>query len=314
MLVEEQLVGEAHRRRAAEDAANPGREVHAIDQILAGHLVIHRERMPAHRPVGLPLQLAGAAGDRRLVQRAVGWVPPADRPAGDVAGHDRHLHDDAGAWVDRQKRRIGGAPVRAQGGQHGRHHLVVAGEHALQRVVEAAGSVIVGRRGELVIEAEAVKKTAQPGVVVGAETVVGPERVGHRGQRTAEMLCQHLAVRHVVRHLAQAVHIVAEGKQARRPAGQLGEGVTHPGGARHLAEGADMRQARRPVAGFEQRLALARGGNTVGNLLRLLERPCLGKRSRAGWRGTVADCIGHYSEAMKGGCLGQRGGHLIVPT
>ena len=69
---------------------------------------------------------------------------------------------------------------------------------------------------------------------------------------------QHLLVRHVVRHLAQAVHVVGEGEQPGLDLvlGQHAEGVAHHGGARDLAEGADMRQARRAVAGLEQHLVL----------------------------------------------------------
>ena len=65
LLVEEQLVVEALRRRAAERAADFAGELHRIDQVLAGHLVVDAERDPAHRPVRLPLQLAAPAGDRR---------------------------------------------------------------------------------------------------------------------------------------------------------------------------------------------------------------------------------------------------------
>ncbi len=65
LLVEEQLVVEALRRRAAERAADLAGQLHRIDQVLAGHLVIDAERDPAHRPVRLPLQLAASAGDRR---------------------------------------------------------------------------------------------------------------------------------------------------------------------------------------------------------------------------------------------------------
>ena len=65
LLVEEELVVEAFRRRAAERAADLARELDRVDQVLAGHLVVDAEREPAHRPVGLPLQLAAAAGDQR---------------------------------------------------------------------------------------------------------------------------------------------------------------------------------------------------------------------------------------------------------
>ena len=60
LLVEEQLVVEAFRRLRAERAADLAGELDRIDQVLAGHLVIDAERDPAHRPVGLPLQLGSA--------------------------------------------------------------------------------------------------------------------------------------------------------------------------------------------------------------------------------------------------------------
>ena len=90
LLVEEQLVVEAFRRRAAERAADFAGQLHRIDQVLAGHLVIDAERDPAHRPVRLPLQLAAAAGDRRghllagvriLVGDRAGLGVVRDRPA-----------------------------------------------------------------------------------------------------------------------------------------------------------------------------------------------------------------------------------------
>ena len=58
-----------------------------------------------------------------------------------------------------------------------------------------------------------------------------------------------------------------------RVAGQHPEGVAHHGGARHLAEGADMRQARGAVAGLEQHLVLAGALEPRDELARLLERP-----------------------------------------
>ena len=64
LVVEEQLVVEALRRRAAERRADLARQLDRVDQVLAGHFIVDAERDPAHRPVGLPLQLAMAAGDR----------------------------------------------------------------------------------------------------------------------------------------------------------------------------------------------------------------------------------------------------------
>ena len=79
------------------------------------------------------------------------------------------------------------------------------------------------------------------------------ERVRHLRQRLAEMLSQHLFVRDVVRDLAQAVHVVGEADQPGRDLvlGEHAEGMPHHGGARDLAERADMRQPRRPVARLE---------------------------------------------------------------
>ena len=83
LVVEEQLVVEAFRRRAAERRADLAGQLDRIDQILAGHLVVDAERDPAHRPVRLPLQLAMAAGDRqRDALLGVGIV------VGDRAGLD----------------------------------------------------------------------------------------------------------------------------------------------------------------------------------------------------------------------------------
>ena len=55
LLVEEQFVVEAFRRRAAERGADLAGQLDRIDQVLAGHFVIDAEREPAHRPVRLPL-------------------------------------------------------------------------------------------------------------------------------------------------------------------------------------------------------------------------------------------------------------------
>ena len=63
LLVEEQFVVEALRRRAAERRADLAGQLDRIDQVLAGHFIVDAEREPAHRPVRLPLQLAMAAGD-----------------------------------------------------------------------------------------------------------------------------------------------------------------------------------------------------------------------------------------------------------
>jgi hypothetical protein len=75
---------------------------------------------------------------------------------------------------------------------------------------------------------------------MGAEAVMRAEWVGDLCQRLAEEGDQHRLVRDVVRHLAQAVHVVAEGQQLRRQTGDFRESVADPGGAGDLSECADM--------------------------------------------------------------------------
>ena len=179
--------------------------------------------------------------------------------------------------MDRQERRIGLRALLAQRGQHDGHDLVEALEHFQQRRVEAAGHVIVGRGREFVVEAEAVEEGAQPRIVGRAERrVFIGERVGHLGQRLAEIGPQHVLVGHVVRHLAQAVHVVGKAQQPRLDLvlGQHAKGVPHHGRARDLAERSDMRQAGRPVAGLEQHsLGKALVLVAIDDLFGFLERP-----------------------------------------
>ena len=196
-------------------------------------------------------------------------VPAATSRAG-----QRDLQHDAGARAQRQERRVGRAPLGPERRHDDRHHRVVLLEHPEQRRVEPAGAVAVGRRHELIVEAEAVEEGAQPGVVVRAQAGVRPERVGHRRQRPAEMVCQHGLLRQVVGHLAEAVHVVGKRDQPRRHVGQQAIGAPHHRRPHDLGEGADVRQTRRPVAGLEQHLALGRTVRIARDeLARLLERP-----------------------------------------
>ena len=219
-----------------------------------------------------------AARDRRLEALARLGIAPDDGAGIELALVDRHLHHDAGLRMNRQERRIGLLALLAQGRQHDRHHGIVALEHGEQRLVEAAGLVAFGRRQELVVEAEGIEEFAQARIVVMGEALMRAERIGHLRQRLAERRGHELLVRDVVRHLAQAVHVVREGDEARRDgvAGQHPEGVAHHAGAGDLAEGADMRQARGAVAGLEQSLLLAGPFEPLDELARLLERPGIG--------------------------------------
>ncbi|MGY4282559.1 hypothetical protein ACVWXO_001779 [Bradyrhizobium sp. LM2.7] len=137
-LVEKELVIEAFRRSAAEGLRDRAGQLHGVDEVLAGHLVVDAERGPAHRPVGLPLALDVAAGDGRFDFLVGIGIDIGDRAGGDVAADHRHLEHDAGGLADREERRIGRAAVRPQRRQDDGHHLVVGGQHLQQRRVEAA--------------------------------------------------------------------------------------------------------------------------------------------------------------------------------
>ena len=203
------------------------------------------------------------------------------------------------------------ARSRPQGRQDGGHDRRMPLRHADQRCIEPAGGVVVRAGGEVVVEAEPVEERTQPGVVVGAEARVGAERVRHARQRLPDEAGQHLPVRHVVRHLAQPVHVVAERQQAARPPRQHAVCMADPGRARDLAEGADVRQAGRAVAGFEQRRFLARGGKPGGDLRGLLERP--GLRDRRIGKRIGGGGGGHGSKLEMGGARVNAAGRNCAP-
>ncbi len=108
-----------------------------------------------------------------------------------------------------------------------------------------------------------------------AEARVGAERVRNLRQGLAEMRRHQLLVGDIVGNLAQAVHIVGKRQKLGldRAARERFESVADHGGARHLAERADMRQAGRPVAGFEQDLFLPGFLDALGQLFCFFERP-----------------------------------------
>ena len=71
------------------------------------------------------------------------------------------------------------------------------------------------------------------------------------------------------------------------------EGAAHHGGARHFAEGADMRQARRTIAGFEQHFVLCPCvSHAREDLAGFLKRPGLAFKS-GGTKGGIDGHFGH---------------------
>ena len=257
------------------------RQLDRADEVLARHLVVDVERVPAHGPVGLPLQLAVAAGDRDGHGLAV-LVHVAHRARFRVAGRDRHLQHAAGLGAERQEGAVGRLPLRAERRQDDPHDLVIAVEHVHERRVELARTVSLARALERVVEAEVVEEGAEPRVVVRPETLVRAEGVRDLRERLAEMRLDHRALGDVVGHLPEPVHVVGEGHEARRDVAEQGEGAAHHGRARHLAEGADVGQAGRAVAGLEQRMALGRGlaSQALQQRRSLLEGPGLGVPSQ----------------------------------
>src|SRR3546814_14526872 len=99
---EEKLVVEAFRRARAEHAADLRAELHRVAEVLAGHLVVDAQRVPAHRPVGLPPQLALAADDRRPDLPAVP-VMVADGSGIGIPPQPRHLPQPPAPRDARQK-------------------------------------------------------------------------------------------------------------------------------------------------------------------------------------------------------------------
>ncbi len=188
---------------------------------------------------------------------------------------DRHLEHAPGLGRDGQERAIGLLAFIAQGGQHHGHDLVIVIEHVDQARIQPAAHIPVGRALEFVVEAEAIEKAAQHGVVMRAEALELAEGIGNTGQRLAQILAQHGRIGHVVRHLAQAIHVVGKGEEPRRQIGHAPERLAHHGRAHHLAECPDMRQARGAIAGLEQHITL--GGRRVlvagHQLAGFLERP-----------------------------------------
>ena len=169
LLVEEQFVGKALRRRATQRTGDACSDLGAVDQVLAVHLVIDLHRVPAQSPVGLPLHLARTAG-HRLGDFIAGFgLTVGDGTGASINAEHGHLQHLAANRRDRQERRIGCLALVAEGGEHDAHDLLIGLGHAHQRFVEFAGLVGFGRRLELVVEAEAVEEALQAAVVLGSE-------------------------------------------------------------------------------------------------------------------------------------------------
>ena len=128
--VKKQLIVKAFRRHTAQRLYDFRRQLDRINQILTGHFIVNIQRIPAHGPIRLPLQFGLAARNQRVEHFACGRVGPADKPGFGVKNLHRHLHHHTGFRVQRQKRRVAGRAFFAECGQHNRHHLTIALQHA----------------------------------------------------------------------------------------------------------------------------------------------------------------------------------------
>ena len=201
-----------------------------------------------------------AAGDQCFKMLTRGGVIPADQTGFDIQNFDRNLQHNACARMNRQKGRIAGGALLAEGRQHNRHNRVITFQHPQQRRIKAAGCISVGGGHECIVKAELVEKGAQHRIVVMGKALEFIEGVGHLCQRLAQMQAEHVLIGHIVRHFAQAVHIIGKGDELGRNlvVGEQPESLTHHGCARHFAECADMRQARGAIAGFKQNFSFMR--------------------------------------------------------
>ena len=219
--------------------------------VLAVHLEVHIQRRPARAEIGLPLQLHIAARHRQRPLAPI-LVVKGDGAILGIHLFHRHVKHPPGLGVDRQERRIGLLPLVPQACEHDVHDRVIAFRRQPQRVVKTARLVEFGGADEFIFKAEGVQKPAQHGVVVVAEAFKLLVRVGHRGERLLHVLAQHVLLGHVFGHFAHAVDVVGKADQARRDVRDHLKRAADHGGAGHLAEGADMGQARGAIAGFKQ--------------------------------------------------------------
>ena len=264
------------RRFRPQDFADPVIDRRIGLVVLAEHFEIDAQRRPAHAEVRLPLQLGAAAAH---VERYIGaiLVGKRDGALGSIHILHRHIEHAARDRRDRQEGRVCRLTFRTQRRQHDAHDGVELFQRADQHVIELARRVIAGGAGEFIVETERVEEAPQHRVVVVAIALKRAVRVRHHGQRLVQMRQQERAVRHILRNLAHAVHVVGETQEPGRDIAQQFESPPHHRGPRHFAEGADMRQARRPIAGLEQHFLFPRALDPRHQLPRLLERPGLGR-------------------------------------
>ena len=170
-----------------------------------------------------------------------------------MIGSDGALDDQAALRADRHERRPSRAILLAQSRRHDRDDLAMLAENEFERVVETPARVHLGRAQEIVLDLDRREKFAEQTYHVFRETRVAiAERVGNLRHRLSEMLGRRLAIRNVLGHFAQPVHVIDKYHQPCRPRGlELRKSPAHIRRPHDLAHRAKMRQPRRPEAALE---------------------------------------------------------------
>ncbi len=240
-FVKEHLIDEAFWLATSQHLRNLAGLDAAVCQVLAIHFIVNAKRNPAHGPIDLPLKLCLPAQDRLC--DCLSFIIEADDPGIGIDHLDRDLQDNSALRADRENGRIGCGALLAQRRQHDVHDRLIMAQDILQRLIERARIVALGRRDEFILETEPIKKLAEHRIVVMRETFELIEGVGNFCQRLAKIGLEHLLVRHIIGDLAKAIHIVRKCDQSRRHARQGLEGVTNHCRAQHFIECTDMRQS-----------------------------------------------------------------------
>ena len=91
-----------------------------------------------------------------------------------------------------------------------------------------------------------------------AKAFMSAKGIGHRSERHLQIWLKLFGIGDITRHFAHAVQIIGKTNQLGGNIANFAKRPHHHCGARNFPEGADMRQARRSIAGLKQHKALVR--------------------------------------------------------
>src|SRR6266567_5013209 len=217
IFIEEEFIGEGFGRLAAQDSHDLRRQLDRRNKILARHFVIDTQCEPAHRPIGLPLQLASPTSDWYFGAPALVLID--DGSGFGIPRDNRDLQHATALPRNRQEWAVRRAPFRTECRQNNVSDFFVPAEHREECLVEKTAPVALCRAEELVAKPETVEECFEPRIVVSTEAGMRAEWVGNGSQRSAQILTQHVLVRYIVGDLPQTVHVVRKGDQSGRHIG-----------------------------------------------------------------------------------------------